>query len=114
MLRRLTALIGLLLTPSLAIAFVVVVVSHVGLKSRTLHYCNGGWHAAIAVFLQLSIAGLFIESLNWARWYIFLRAKAHSTRSRKNNATGFLFGGRHLHGPSSLSWRVLLASLLGV
>lgn len=114
MLRRFAVSVAFFLAPSFAIAFVVVVASHIGRRGQTLHYCNGGWNAAIAVFLQLSIAGLLIESLNWARWSVFVKPKTHSARSRKSVTADFLFSGRHLPGPSSLSWRVLLASLLGV
>lgn len=101
---------------SVPIALVVVAVSHTGIRrySSILYHCNGGWRAAISVFLQLCLAAAVIEFLMWISWCVFTRPKLPAERSGAIELKRSLVEGQKLFGPSSPQWRMVLASILAV
>jgi hypothetical protein len=99
---------------SAPIALVVVVISHTGMRrySSLLYHCNGGWHAAISVFLQLCLASAIIEFFMWISWLMFTRLKLHSGGHGSKETKRSRLESQKLFGPDSAQWRLGVAAIL--
>jgi len=94
-------------------AVVVVFGSHMGSKHRTMPViCNGGWHAGLSVFLQLSLAAAIIESVTWAIWFVAVRPKVQPARSNIDDPGEYVLSGGQFLGPTPSNLSLALAAVL--
>src|SRR5579862_410261 len=97
----------------MVVALGVIVSFHAGGKHRTIPIiCNGGWHAAVSVFVQLSLAVATVEVVSWVIWYFTIRPTVTPAEPGIDDPDDYKLSGGQFLGPTPSYISVAIAMVL--
>ena len=97
----------------MVVALGLIVSFHAGGKHRAIPIiCNGGWHAGISVFVQLSLAVALVEIVSWTNWYFTIRPTVTPAQPGIDDPDDYKLSGGQFLGPAPSYMSVALAVLL--
>lgn len=97
----------------MVVAFCVILTSHVASRHRSIPIiCNGGLHAGISVFLQLSFAVAIVEVTGWGIWCFTIKPTVTPAQPGIDDPGEYKLSGGKFLGPKPSQLTVALAVLL--